>query len=109
MTTTTKTKTNVMEDIVTINNPELLTVIEERQKYKQIIEEAEAIVKEFDAKIKKAIENSGSNIVFCGEHKVSLSKFTKETVSAKEVKKFVSDELFEQLVTRTITTRLTVK
>ena len=105
----TTTKTTKTEEIITITDADLLNAIEERQKYKQIIEEAEAIVKEFDAKIREAIENSGSNVVFCGEHKVSLSKFTRETVSAKDVRKFVSDELFEQLVTRTIATRLTVK
>ena len=106
MATTTKT---TKTDIVTVTDTELLRIIEERQSYKHMIEEAEALVKEFDAKIKEAIEASGSNTILCGEHKVSLSKYTRETVSAKDVKKFVSDELFEQLVTRTIATRLTVK
>lgn len=102
----TATKTN---EIITVVDQELLTAIEERQKYKNLIDEAENIVKELDAKIKEAVENSGSNVIICGEHKVTLSKVTQERVSAKDVKPILSEELFERIVNRSITTRLTVR
>ena len=102
-------KETVKNEIVTITDVELLKAIEDRQAYKNMIDEAERIVKELDAKIKKAIEDSGSNTIICGEHKAILSKYTQERVSAKDVKGILSAELFEQIVSRSISTRLTVK
>jgi len=67
------------------------------------------MVKELGAKITDAVEKSGTNTINVGCHKVSLSKYTRESVSAKDVKALVSAEVFEKLVSRTMTTRLTVK
>lgn len=100
----TKTK-----EIITITSDELLSIIEERQSYKNMIDEIKKILEELDAKIKKAIEDSGSSTIIVGEHKASLSKFVRESVSAEDVKKYVSDEVFESIVKRNLVTRLTVK
>lgn len=103
------TKTKISEDIITITDPELLKAVEEYQSYKNLIDEATKAVKELGAKITEAVENSGSNVINVGCHKVSLSKYTRESVSAKDVKSILSAEVFEQLVSRTMTTRLTLK
>ncbi len=100
----TKTK-----EIITITSDELLSIIEERQSYKNMIDEIKKILEELDAKIKQAIEDSGSSTIIVGEHKASLAKFTRESVSAEDVKKYVSEEVFESIVHRNLVTRLTVK
>jgi hypothetical protein len=74
-----------------------------------MIEEAEAILKGLDQQIKDYIEETGEVTFICGEHKVSYSKYTRESISAKDVKKYISDEVFNQIVSRTVSTRLTVK
>lgn len=101
--------TKNVKEITVIQDEELRKIIKERLEYKRIKEEAEQIIKSLDEKIKAALESAGDTTIICGEHKVSLSKFIRETVSAKEVKKFVSDEVFEQVVSRTETERLTIK
>ena len=103
------TKISEKEEIVTITDEKLLCIIEDRQSYKNLIDEAEKLIKEFDKAITEAVEKSGSNTIMVGCHKVTMSKYTRETVSAKDVKKLVSDEVFEQLVNRKLSTRLTVK
>lgn len=103
------TKISEKEEIVTITDEKLLRIIEDRQSYKNLIDEAEKLIKEFDKAITEAVEKSGSNTIMVGCHKVTMSKYTRETVSAKDVKKLVSDEVFEQLVNRKLSTRLTVK
>lgn len=107
MATATKTKTN--EEIKTITDEKLLKAIEEYQSYKNLIDEAKEQVEALKAIITEAIEASGTNKVIVGEHKLTLSKFTSEKVSASEVKKLISSELFETIVSRSITTRLIVK
>lgn len=106
MATKTKTTTN---EIITVNDEELLKVIEQRQEYKNIIDEAKKIIEELDAKIKEAIQASGSNEIIVGCHKATLSTFVRESVSASDVKSIVSQELFEKIANRTMQTRLTVK
>jgi hypothetical protein len=103
------TNKKTSNQVITITDTELLKVVEEYQSYKNLIDEATAIVKELGAKITEAVENSGTNTINVGCHKVSLSKYTRESVSAKDVKALVSTEVFEKLVCRTLTTRLTVK
>lgn len=101
----TETKTNV---ITTIDG-NLLKMVEEYQSYKNLIDEATCIVKELGSRIMAEVEESGTNTLNVGCHKITLSKYTKESVSAKDVKALVSTEVFEKLVTRTTITRLTVK
>lgn len=98
-----------VSEIVTVKNSELLRIIEDRQSYKNMVDELQSIIKQMDSAILQAVEDSGSNTILVGEHKVTVSKYTRESVSAKDVKKFVSEEVFEQLVSRTMSTRLTVK
>lgn len=102
------TKTKVTTEIKTVTDEKLHDAIRQKLEYKRIKEEAEAIIKQLDAEIKAAVEDSGENQIICGEYKVTLSKYVRETVSASKVKKFVSDEVFEQVVSRTMTTKLTV-
>lgn len=102
-------KNTETKEIVTVNDAELLAIIEQRQEYKNMIDEAKRIVEELDAKIKEAIENSGSNEIIVGCHKATLSKYVKESVSTSDVKSIVSQELFDKIAKRTMTTRLTVK
>ena len=100
-----ETKTNV----ITTTDENLLKMVEEYQSYKNLIDEATRIVKELGSRITMEVEDSGSNTLNVGCHKITLSKYTKESVSAKDVKALVSTEVFEKLVTRTMITRLTVK
>ena len=100
-----ETKTNV----ITTTDENLLKMVEEYQSYKNLIDEATRIVKELGSRITMEVEESGSNTLNVGCHKITLSKYTKESVSAKDVKALVSTEVFEKLVTRTMITRLTVK
>ena len=101
----TETKTNV----ITTTDENLLKMVEEYQSYKNLIDEATRIVKELGSRIMTEVEESGTNTLNVGCHKITLSKYTKESVSTKDVKALVSTEVFEKLVTRTTITRLTVK
>lgn len=102
------TKTKATE-IPVIVNEDLRKALDDKIMYKRMIEEIEAIVKGLDEQIKTAIEESGETTIICGDHKASLSTYVRESVSAKDVKKYVSEEVYEEIVSRTMTTRLTVK
>ena len=98
-----------IKTIIDINDEDLLTLIEQRQEWKALLEEGEQIIKAIEARIRTAVEESGASALVVGEHKVSLTKYTRETVSKDAVKKAVSPEVYESLVTRTTATRLTIK
>lgn len=101
--------TKTKEEVITLTNEQLLAMIEERQSYKHLIDEAEAIVKKLDTEIKKIVEDSGSHSVIVGTRKVSLSKYTRESVSVEAVRELLSQKAFEQVVTRKLITRLNIQ
>jgi hypothetical protein len=103
------TSTKTEKQIITITDENIIKLIEERQSYRNLLDEIRTTLEEMDKRIIIAVEESGSHSIVAGTHKVTLSKYTKESVSAKDVKSIVSDEVFEHIVNRNTVTRLIVK
>lgn len=103
------TSTKTEKQIITITDENIIKLIEERQSYRNLLDEVKNAIEEMDRRIILAVEESGFHSVVAGSHKVTLSKYTKESVSAKDVKSIISDEVFEHIVNRSTVTRLIVK
>lgn len=104
------TKTTEKKQVKIVNDQkELAKMLAYRHEMKALIEEAEASVKEIDEAIKAFMTTLEEPSALIGDYKVTLSTFVKESVQAKALRELVSEEIFEQVVTRTLVTRLTVK
>lgn len=95
--------------LVNVVDEMILRAVRQRQEWKMLIEQAEAELARQEEIIKQFMADSGHTAIAVGDHKVTVSTFVRETVSKDAVKEAVSAELFEKLVKRTPTTRLTIK
>ena len=103
------TKTTEKKKVTIVNDAELAAKLVYRHEMKALIEEAEASIREIDDAVKAFMETLDEPSALIGDYKVTLSKFVKESVSAKELRELVPEEIFEKVVSRTLVTRLTVK
>lgn len=90
-------------------NEDIVKLLDERRTIKALLEEAEARIKAIDSEIKEFMSASNAPSAIIGDHKVTVSQYVKESVSAEKVKGIISESLFETIVTRTLVTRLIVK
>lgn len=90
-------------------NEDIVKLLDERRTIKALLEEAEARIKAIDSEIKKFMSDSNAPSAIIGDHKVTVSQYVKESVSAEKVKGIISESLFETIVTRTLVTRLIIK
>jgi hypothetical protein len=105
-----KTAEKKKKEIAIVNGrKDLVELIATRAAIKALIEEAEADVRKMDEKIKAFMETIDEPSAIIGDYKVTVSKYVKESISPKTAREVLDNVTFEQIVSRALVTRLTIK